>query len=430
MSLYVGVAREIITPQVGGYLFGYNNHTKSNSINDDLTVTALVVKSDDTITLILSVTVCLIHEDLVRKISDKITLATGIPADHVIISCTHTHSGPCTTQFTQFKNFGKLDVKYCDNILVPKCIAAAIAATSSTRPVKTGVGTIESYVGINRRQLHMDGNVSLGNNSWDPYDSTMTVVSFKDIETNETVANIIHIGAHCTASGINHEVTRDWAGVMVDRLEIESGAISLFLNGTLGDIAPRMANGDSIGNLKLAMELGGSAGFDAVRAYKSIKTLHDEHLQVVCNKLIVPYEPPISRDKVNELLNLKDIKKRGFMKFSLQTLVKMYETNEMGPDEWIANQVIIRIGPVVFVPFPFEVSSEIGLRLRAYSPFAHTLLLSCSNGSNSYLPAQSQICRGGYEIDSFLWFRPRQLPNDTDTRLIIQNIDLINKIRK
>jgi len=108
----------------------------------------------------------------------------------------------------------------------------------------------------------------------------------------------------------------------------------------------------------------------------------------------------------------------------------MYQEGDLGPDIWSRRQTLLRLGPVVLVPFPFEVSSEIGLRLRAYSPFAHTLLLSCTNGSNSYLPAQSQICRGGYEIESFLWFRPRQLPDDTDQRLIDQNICLIEQFQR
>jgi len=428
MSLYVGVAKEIITPQVGGYLFGYNNHTKSDSINDDLTVTALFIKSDETSAIIISVSVCLIHEDLIKEIRDKVESATGVAAEHVVVSCTHTHSGPRTTYFPQFKNFGDLDREYCNNILIPKCIAASKTAASKITTATVGVSVTESLVGINRRQLLEDDTVILGQNPWDPYDPAMTVITFKSIETNEPVANIVHVGAHCTAAGTNHEVTRDWAGVMVDRLEEESGAITLFLNGTLGDIAPRMANGGSTGNLKHAMELGGLAGIDAVRAYKSIRAFYNEPLQIICGDLTIPYKPRIPHDDVQRYLESNEINERGFMKSSLQCLDSMYRKNDPGPDEWNARQVIIRIGPVVLVPFPFEVSTEIGLRLRAYSPYAHTLLLSCTNGSNSYLPAQSQICRGGYEIESFLWFRPRQLPDDTDTRLIKQNIDLIGQL--
>jgi len=426
MSLFVGVAREIITPEVGGFLFGYNNHTRSHSVNDDLTVTALVIKSPDTSVMLISATVCLIHETLVNEICQKAGAAVGIPAAHVIVSATHTHSGPRTTSFEQFKSFGDADVEYCENIFVPKCVAAAKAAAADTKPVKVGIGTTQSHAGINRRQLHRDGTVVLGQNPWDTYDPTMTVISFN--YRGKPLANIIHLGAHLTASGNNHEITRDWAGVMVDRLEAESDAITMFVNGAQGDIAPRMANGDSIGDLQHAMEVGSVAGIDAVRAYKTIRTFYDEVLQVVCGSLTLPFKAPIPAKEVQAILETysKD-STPTFKSSALQSLAKMHSSGDLGPDEWKAKQVIVRIGPIVLVPFAFEVSSEIGLRLRAYSPFAHTLLLACTNGSNSYLPAQSQLCRGGYEVESFLWFRPRQLPDDSDTQLIEQNLCLIQQ---
>jgi len=422
--LHVGIAREIITPQVGGYLFGYNNHTQSTSIHDDLTVTALCIKDGENAAIIISATVCLIHEDIIREIREKVEAATGVPSAHIIVSATHTHSAPRTTNFKQFGNFGDEDTEYCTGIFIPKAIAAATAAVFKTQPVLMGVGTTQSLVGINRRQLHPDGSVSLGQNPWDTYDPTMTVVAFSC--EGKAIANIIHIGAHLTAAGNNTEVTRDWAGVMVDRLEAESGAMTMFINGAQGDIAPRMANGDSVGNLQHAMEVGGLAGIDAVRAYKTIRTFYNEEMQISTGKLELAYKPPIPLAEVKEVLATFDENSpQTYKRSSLQALEKMYESGDMGADVWCAEQTILRIGPVVFVPFAFEVSSEIGLRLRTYSPYAHTLLCACTNGSNSYLPAESQLCRGGYEIESFRWFRPRQLPDDADTRLIQQNIALL-----
>ena len=39
-KLYLGVAREIITPAIGGQLYGYRPDIFSESVEDDLTVTA------------------------------------------------------------------------------------------------------------------------------------------------------------------------------------------------------------------------------------------------------------------------------------------------------------------------------------------------------------------------------------------------------
>ncbi|MCL2528001.1 MAG: neutral/alkaline non-lysosomal ceramidase N-terminal domain-containing protein [Defluviitaleaceae bacterium] len=421
MSLFAGVAREKITPEVGGFLFGYNDHTQSQAVHDDLRVTALALKSGDDSVLLLSAEVCLINEPLCEEIRKKASEATGIP--HVILSATHTHSGPNTASFAGFGNFGNLDTEYIQSIFTPKCIAAAKAAAAAMKPVKMGVGTTESKVGINRRQLLRDNTVKLGQNPWDPYDSTMTVITFAG-EDGKAVANLVHVGAHPTASGNNNEITRDWPGVMVDRMEAESGAMTLYVNGTQGDIAPRMANGDSVGDISHAMEVGGLAGIDAVRAYKTIRAFYDEPISVTYGELNLPYEPAIAKEDIPAMLESS----AGYKRSSLERLAKLYEAGDLGPEAWTFPQIIVRVGPVVFVPYPFEVSTEIGLRLRNYSPYAHTLLLSCTNGSHSYLPAQSQICRGGYEIESFRWFRPRQLPPDADYRLVEQNIQLIEKL--
>jgi hypothetical protein len=407
MSLYAGAGREITTPAVGAYLFGYNDHTVSESVHDDLTVTVLVLRGKtpggaDISAVLLSVSVCLIHAKLVEEIAEKVSAVTGVPAEHVVVSCTHTHSAPRTTFYPLDAHFGKLDSDYFFNLLLPKCVSAAQQAAANMHPVKMAVGTTESKVGINRRQLWPDGRVTLGQNPWDPHDPTMTVITFRTCgetgaASGKTIANIVHYGAHPTATGNTTEITRDWVGVMTDRLDEESGGLTLFVNGTQGDVAPRMANGGSTGeHINHAMEVGGVAGIDAARAWRSARAFYHEPLEIVRGDLELPLQPndtPLPKDPF-----------------------------------WRAKQVLVRLGPVVLVPFPFEVSTEIGMRLRAYSPFAHTLLLACTNGSNSYLPAQSQLARGGYEVNQFYKHRTHRLPDDTDTQLINQNLELIKHL--
>ena len=57
-GLRLGVAERIITPKIGGYLYGYPNPPRSTSVNDDLTVTALYLESDGERALLLSFTIC------------------------------------------------------------------------------------------------------------------------------------------------------------------------------------------------------------------------------------------------------------------------------------------------------------------------------------------------------------------------------------
>ena len=428
-KLKIGVAREIITPKLGGLFMGYGSDKPSTSVHDDLTVTALVLEYGNTKVVLMSVTVCLINNDLIEKLRTLCGNAADVPAANVIIAATHTHSGPSTNDYDS--NTGR-DDGYCNEIFIPKCVAAATAAGKEMKPVTVGVATTKTLVGINRRQVQPNGTVTLGQNPWGPYDSEMTVISFKG-EDGKIIANIVHCTAHATSAGSNTEVTRDWPGVMVDRLEKESGgAITLFFNGTQGDVAPRMANGQSAGRGIIdVMEVGSLAGLDAVRAYKDIRVYRDEKLSVVTGEVKLPHAPIMSLEEAkSELAKLEagpPGRWTGGLKKNLTGVIELYAKGETGKSFFVYEQTLVKIGPVVLIPIPFEASSEISLRLRTYSKYGHPLALGCTNGSNSYLPTQEQISRGGYEVERFRSAGPRPLADDADTHIINQNLALMEQ---
>ena len=427
-KLKTGVAREIITPKLGGLFMGYGSDKGSTAVHDDLTVTALAFEYGETKAVLLSITVCLIGNGLTARLKELCGEAAGVPASHVILSATHTHSGPITTDFEPGQGE---DGNYCNEILIPKCVAAAKAAVESMKPATVGVAKTESKVGINRRQVLADDRVILGQNPWGLYDSEMTVISFKG-EDGKPIANMIHCSAHCTASGNNTEVTRDWAGPMIDRLEAESGAITAFFNGLAGDLAPRMANGRSTGDINHAMEVGALAGIDAVRAWKDIRVFRDEVMSVVTGVVRIPHAPLIPLEEARrELAKLEAGTQARFTGSNIRVYkanIEAHEKGETGESFFTYDQTLLKIGPIVFVPVPFEASTEISLRLRAYSKHTHTLGLGNANGSNSYLPTKDQITRGGYEIDRFQWSGARQLANNADWHLIDQNLQLMEKL--
>ena len=400
---------------------GYGSQKPSETVHDDLTVTAVALESDGVKVLMMSVTVCLINNDISMELRERCGRAAGVAPANVIVSTVHTHTGPIIT--------GEGD-DYCYEILFPKCAAAAEAAVKETRPVTMGVASSESLVGINRRQLLADDGVILGQNPWGTYDPEMTVISFKD-ENGKPYINLIHCSAHNTAAGIVTWVSRDWCGVMIDRLEKESGAVTAFFNGAAGDVAPRMPNGGSTGDMELMMEIGALAGIDAVRTYKDIRAYRPADLSAVTGEIRIPYDPIKPLELAKEQYAAIEKSNARFdvpAKKLLLKIIELHERGETGPEDFIFEQTIVRVGPAVFVPFPFEHFSELSLRLRAYSKFGYTLSLGYTNGSNSYLPSRDQICRGGYEIERFHWAMPRQLPADTDRRLIGANLKLMEKL--
>ena len=89
-------------------------------------------------------------------------------------------------------------------------------------------------------------------------------------------------------------------------------------------------------------------------------------------------------------------------------------------------QTLLRLGDVLFVPFPYEMFSEITLRLRAYAPYRYVLGLSNANGYEAYLPTEDQLCRGGYEVACFLYSGAFTLTDNADQIIIDENLKLLN----
>lgn len=423
-----GAARRDITPSIGTCLFGYRPNHQSTSLHDPLNVTAVAFSDGAETSVLLTVTVAEIGNEIAAEIRSKAGEAVGVPAENIVVSATHTHSAP---NCVGMEGWGDVDWPYVNGILIPACADAAKEACDSLVPAEIGIGTTKSDVGINRRQINRDGNVSLGQNPFGCYDPEMTVISLRAKESKKGIVNIVHYGCHGTAAGCNREISRDWSGIMCDRLEADSGVLTSFWNGCEGDVGPRLTNGLTVGNIRYVEELGGVAAADANRAWKAIRVWKDGTLKLFKGTVTLPYKPRPDLATVRE--NLARYTGREDQLINIDRLVyshwrdteKAVAAGDVAPEAYTFGQTLVSIGDVVFVPFPYEVFSEITLRLRAYSPFAHTLSLSCTNGSNAYLPCESELVRGGYEVACFQFNGVNILADNTDQNIINENLRIM-----
>ncbi len=438
-----GVGRARITPPLGTLLYGYAFKRVATKVNDDLNVTALAVKQGDLAAIIISADVVSIGVELGDRLRAMISKETEISAKNISISAIHTHSGPA---IKTSKGWGNADESFINEIFIPQTIVAAKRAVESLVPAVMGVGTTHSEVGVNRREMTQDGKIILGQNPYGIFDPTMTVVSFKGLD-GAPIANMVHYAAHGTAAGRNVEITRDWPGVMIDRMENETGATTLFFNGSEGDSGPRLSNGQTTGDtedwtktdkptgdIRYVYEIGSVAAVDAVRAYKSIKEYSEVEFKAESDILRLPYDPQWTQEQAEARLSeldakdkLIEVENREYAKVA--TIVDMYKSGIPFDTHMEIEQTIFAFNSVAFVPFHFEFFSEIGLRMRKYSPFAYTLCVCNTNGSNFYLPSSDQFVRGGYEIDIFRLANVYKLIDDTDTVIINENMRILNKLQ-
>lgn len=401
--LKVGVGRSDITPPVGMWLAGYSPVRQAESIHDRLHVTSFCIASGETRAMLAVAEVVSIPTDLSLELRQQICEMTGVPAENIILSATHTHSGPAVRRVIG----GTMEPieEYVRTVFRPAVLEAAKAAASGLRPAQMGIGVTHSDVGINRRQMKEDGGIKLGQEPLAPYDPDMTVISFREPD-GTPIANLIHYGCHNTGAGKNTEITRDWSGVAIDRLEAESGAVTAYFNSSEGDVGPRLTNGRTTGNLQLALELGGIAAADAMRAWKSIREWKDVSLRTMQGSVKLPYEPFSTLEEVDRSIaelgdpaNLKGLQNRHYA--NLTERREMILRGEKAPEAKLIPECILALGPVAFYPMPFEMFTQVQVRIKRHSPFPYTVCIGLANGGNGYFPTQDQLCRGGYEVTMF-----------------------------
>ena len=431
-SLLVGAGREDITPDIGAILMGYAPGRPAKSIHDHLHVTAFAFEYGGLRSLIVTTDLLLISDPLLTEMRRAMSDAAGIPIEHIILTATHTHSGPVTRRAP---GEYPVDEDYLYNKLVPAAARAAKQAAQTLRPAHMGVGVTDSDVGINRREIAPDGSVRLGQNPFGSHDPAMTVVSFREPD-GTPIANMIHYGAHNTASGKNPEITRDWCGVMIDRLEETAGGVTAFFNGCEGDCGPNLPNGQTTGNLQLALELGGRAAVDAVRAWRSIKEWRgDCDMRVITGGVRMPLKPLPPLDELERRLAEFDSPETlsGLHSTEYNMLLErigLARSGEKTEDFRELPHTVISVGPVAFLPIPFETFSIITLRLRGCSPYPYTLSLSNGNGSDEYFPSQDQLCRGGYEVWMFSSMHPQPFADDSEQHYVSGCTALLNELKK
>lgn len=425
-----GAAKEITTPPVGTLLYGYTPDMVSTSVHDDLSVTCLAVSQHGKTALLITAEIGDLQTELCDETREKISQKTNIPREHIIIASTHTHSAP---NLSGTVGWGELNREYFDSIFLPAILKASEKAINSLSPAEIAVGVTESLVGINRRQQHENGDIGLGQNPHGCFDPNMTLISFRNAETKEGILNLIHYGCHGTATGCNTEITRDWSGIMIDRLGKETGTLTAFFNGAIGDVGPRLTNGETTGNITYTEELGGVAAMDALKAYKSKSGYHTAELKILTDEIHLPYkEMPTIQEVENKIKKFTEPEKlinidRLEYEHYKETLEFLKNPTCEIPGYFSFSQTIITIGDIVFIPFPFEMFSEIVMRLREYSPYTYTLCLSCANGYNVYLPSEDQLCRGGYEVGCFMYGHLFPLSEKTDQNIINENLRIIRQ---
>ena len=152
--LLAGAAAADVTPRDPQFLFGYPHVPRhSAGVHDPLLSSALFLSDGRTPVLLVANDVIYVSRQTVRRVRDRIERQTGIPAANIMITATHTHSGPMTVDILGSESdpaVPKADPRYIEQ-LEDGIVEAAAEAFGSARPARVGLAIADgSCVGTNR----------------------------------------------------------------------------------------------------------------------------------------------------------------------------------------------------------------------------------------------------------------------------------------
>jgi hypothetical protein len=273
-QLSAGVAKVEITDRTGA------------PVNDPSFVKALVLKSGETVAVLITVDAVAIGEigripnDYLRKVRTRLRDELGIPPQNVLVNASHCHSVP------------RLDT---DALTVQ----AVHDAWKNVVPVKVGAGSgFEDRISENRRLKMKDGSeVDMRRAYSMPRDEDVAAVGPIDPQIGllrldrldgRPLAVLYNFACHPIMNPPSKGNSADYPGFASAAIEenLGEGAVAFFVQGCAGDINP--VRYKEITRAPDPEPLGNRLGLDVLRAARQIATKADGELKVTNEMLSIP----------------------------------------------------------------------------------------------------------------------------------------------
>jgi hypothetical protein len=403
-SLKVGLAEVNITPPVGISLCGFG-HRKgvAESVHDDLHARAMVVAGGDVRLAVVTADIISFAPDLVARIRGLVQSSTGIPAEHVLLNGSHSHSGPTVHAF---RSMGERDGPY-EDVLCRKVAGAVSVACSRLEPASLHAGRAPVKIGHNRRQLR-DGRMVLGHNPEGPEAPWVDVLRV-DREDGGTSGLLLSTAAHPV--NLRHlAFSAEYPGYAAAFVKRNlNGATASFAQGCCGDInCTPMSN-----TLDTSVRQGETLGAAALSAAWSADPVEGEAVACEVRTVDLPQIVPSveeARQAVSQATETvekieQDPEATPYLVRQVRGQIGWAEdylaaAEKARPQAQAFEVQTMRIGNVALVAYPGEMFVDYQLTMDRESPFDRTFTLGYTNGCIGYVPTADEYPRGGYEVNT------------------------------
>jgi hypothetical protein len=413
-----GWASREFTPDRPALVHGQIYVRIAHDAKDPLTLTALAIEASRPAgnVIWISCDVCHIPESLVQAVRTRLSeRLPEVPSDGIILSATHTHDGPSLAGGSYPHPGGDVMTpeECCDRVADIAADAAA-GAWESRASGKFARAFGHAVVGHNRRALYADGTAAMYGKTDRPdfvsiegyEDHSLDILAFWDADG--TLTGLV-VDIPCPSQVEEHlkQWSADyWHDVRLElRKRFGEHLQVLSLCGAAGDQSPHFL-------LYASQE-------DEMRRRRGV-TERQEIAQRVgegVSRALACTSPEDDEIPVAHTVKRVSLPGRSITEFERDwAQARLEEAHEMDQDLWWPQRLrqviecyekgtslesvpvelhVLRIGDVVLATNPFELYLDYGLRIKAHSPAAQTLIAQLTSGRGSYLPT-TRAAKGGH----------------------------------
>jgi len=413
-ELRAGAAVVDITPDGSPFLWGYP-HVKryATGVHDRLLTSALYLCDGATEVLFLANDIGLVGKSTARRARERLSAITTIPLQHIMVTATHTHSGPVTVDLLSSStdpSVPKADPEYLQH-WEDAMVAAGLQACRGSVPAAVGLVVADGPgLGTNRRK------------PTGPADPQVPVLLVKTADGERYIAAML-VG--CVHPTVLHEDSTLLSGdfpamarayLWEHLLGLECPV--LYHTGPAGDQSPRhvvRAN-----TVQEARRLGSLLGQAVERVVPQAEYTSSVPLQVRSDSVPLPPRglPPVADAQAVVQRAAEHLRatraantSRGESRtaecdwFGAQQTLALSEAAESGRlaaarDTCMPAEIqVIVVGPWRFVGWPGEVFVDYGLAIKRRHADAY--VISLANGElQGYIVTVEAAREGGYEASN------------------------------
>jgi len=426
-----GVARAVITPRENIWMSGFAAREKpSEGTLQDLWVKALALEdAEGTKALFISTDLIGFSRELSKAVCDRIQRNHLLKRENIILSSSHTHSGPVVNKnlydiYPPFDDRMKRQIE--DNL---ELLEDQILKCAGDAFEQMGPSTLSSGVGIARfavnRRNNQESEVLYSSDLAGPSDHTVPVIKVSAPDGG-IKAILFGYACHATVLGIT-QWSGDYPGFSQQKLEKSfPGSTALFFSGCGAD-----QNALPRASVPLARQYGGELA-EAVKCVleEPMKDLAP-YLSSHYREIEILFSNPLSTDALQEIASQAPPWQQRWA----QKLIHKMESGEKLPrsypfypiQSWkLGDQLLIALGGEVVVDYAIKLRKTWGDEL---------FIAAYANDVMAYIPSVRVLKEGGYEGDTSMraYGQPSTWSPEIEEKILVEvgrQISLLNNHSK